>query len=156
SRSTIPADEITLNGMPFQTPVSPPPRNVGTPDSAETPAPVSMSTLFASLKRSRSSSEIVCFVAACMVQSRMVAKRPTKSQFRDSSLIPYNSRLLLRSEPTEEDKACGSLSLWERVRVRVLAPKRDKTIFFRFCNYAPHPSPLPKEREFERLVENRE
>src|SRR5215813_4797951 len=50
---------MTSKGRPFHTAVFPPPRNVGTPDSADTPAPVSTSTRPASAKRRRSSAEIV-------------------------------------------------------------------------------------------------
>src|SRR5205823_3714236 len=142
SRSTIPADEITLNGIPFQTAASPPPRNVGTPDSAETPAPARTRTFFALLKRCRSSSETEFFVAACMLQTPMVAKCPAKSQFRDLSLIQYNTRLLLSGGATEKTKhvvppPSGS------VRVRVLAPKQEKTIFFRLFVATPLTQPSP-------------
>src|ERR1044072_3212059 len=56
--SSISADEITSNGIPFQTALFPPPRNVGTPDSADTPAPVSTRTRRASAKRRRNSGGI--------------------------------------------------------------------------------------------------
>ena len=57
-RSIIVAEEMTSNGIPFQTAVLPPPRNVGTPDSADTPAPVRTSTRAALAKRRRNSEEI--------------------------------------------------------------------------------------------------
>jgi hypothetical protein len=60
-------DEITSKGIPFQTAVFPPPRNVGTPDSADTPAPVSTSTRLADAKRDLSSLEIPKPVV-CMLQ----------------------------------------------------------------------------------------
>jgi hypothetical protein len=48
----------------------------------------------------------------------MVANCLAKSQFRDLSLIQYNSGLLLRGKAAEERKQVVPLSLWERVRVR--------------------------------------
>jgi hypothetical protein len=42
---------MTSKGIPFQTAELPPPRNVGTPDSAEMPAPVNTNTRFACVKR---------------------------------------------------------------------------------------------------------
>jgi hypothetical protein len=49
---------MTLKGIPFQTLAPPPPRKVGTPDSAETPAPVSTRTLLLSANLLLNSSEI--------------------------------------------------------------------------------------------------
>jgi len=50
---------MTSKGIPFQTAEFPPPRKVGTPDSAETPAPVNTRTRVEQEKRRRSSTEIV-------------------------------------------------------------------------------------------------
>ena len=67
------AEEITSNGIPFQTVVLPPPRNVGTPDSADTPAPVSTKTCLASRNRSCNSGEISCARAFELAVERAAA-----------------------------------------------------------------------------------
>src|SRR5712691_3677308 len=71
------AEEITSKGIPFQTAVFPPPRKVGTPDSAETPAPVNTNTLFALRNRSRSSREIEKPLIVC-IERWMVTERGGK------------------------------------------------------------------------------
>src|SRR6266705_4562745 len=86
---------MTSKGSPFQTALLPPPRNVGTPDSAETPAPVKTTKRSAFANRSRSFAEINGRVNTCMLKPRMVAKHSNTSQFRDPASIQYNSRLLL-------------------------------------------------------------
>src|SRR5437660_11873451 len=76
---------MTSNGMPFQTAVRPPPRNVGTPDSADTPAPVKTSTFFAAANRSRSSAEIIVVEIACITnldRNRSHGKRVKQSHSR--------------------------------------------------------------------------
>src|SRR5262249_37361856 len=89
----MPAEEMISKGSPFHTVVFPPPRNVGTPDSAETPAPVKTSTRFTLANCSRSASEMFVCVTAC-IWKMDVSKPATKSQFRDLRTIQYNSRLL--------------------------------------------------------------
>jgi hypothetical protein len=70
SRLTICADEITSKGRPFHTAELPPPRKVGTPDSADIPAPVRTSRRWAVANRSRSSTGISEAVVSCMLGLR--------------------------------------------------------------------------------------
>jgi hypothetical protein len=66
---------MTLKGMPFQTLAPPPLRNVGTPDSAETPAPVSTSTRLASANLFLNSSEINSALVCMKLFKWMVTER---------------------------------------------------------------------------------
>ena len=74
----MPADEITSKGIPFHMALSPPPRNVGTPDSAETPAPVNTKLRLAVTNRWRRSSETDGFVTVCIAERGMVTERGGK------------------------------------------------------------------------------
>src|ERR1043165_3953833 len=68
--------------MPFQTAVPPPPRNVGTPLSADTPAPVNTKTARAERRRSRTSSSMLRSLFAGIETSAMVAERGKKSKVK--------------------------------------------------------------------------
>src|SRR6266496_4153715 len=65
----MPADETMSAGIPCQSVGLLPPRKVGTPDSADTPAPVRTRTRVESAKRRRSSAEIVGAEMLCIVKS---------------------------------------------------------------------------------------
>src|SRR6476619_18940 len=69
---------MTSNGIPFQTLVFPPPRKVGTPDSADTPAPVKTTTREADANRWRSSAEIVGAISLCMGKAMVAEGRNTR------------------------------------------------------------------------------
>jgi hypothetical protein len=58
---------MTSKGIPFHTAEFPPPRNVGTPDSAETPAPVKTTVRGALASNWRSLLEITAEEADCMI-----------------------------------------------------------------------------------------
>jgi hypothetical protein len=66
----LPEHQIVLNGIPFHTAACPPPLKVGTPDSAEIPAPVSAKTLAALSRRFLNAVLITGELFACIRDER--------------------------------------------------------------------------------------
>ena len=124
------AEEMTSNGSPFHTAELPPPRNVGTPDSAETPAPVNTSTRVAPAKRRRSSSEINIPARVC-IRVRMVAERSARlssNTFLRLSFTPGFNRVIklpfeVRTVSTVSDWPAHGKSL---KRARGIKPRQTK------------------------------